>query len=97
MTTNKKIINFYSFIKKSKELVELKETISNDFESLVFDKYPEIKDIKESLYEFGADFCLLSGSGSTIYGIFKRRELAVKAAGNFRSEYTMIITQPRTE
>lgn len=43
----------------------------NDFENAVFDKYPEIKAIKERMYEYGALFSSMSGSGSAVYGIFK--------------------------
>jgi len=97
LTKNKKILNFYSFLKKSKDPSELRDDIINDFESLVFNKFPEIEKIKKSLYDFGADFSLLTGSGSAIFGLFKRRETAVKAAENFRGKYTIIITQPRIE
>jgi 4-diphosphocytidyl-2-C-methyl-D-erythritol kinase len=48
----------------------LKEHITNDFESVVFKEHKEIKDIKEKLYELGAVFALMSGSGSTVFGLF---------------------------
>lgn len=48
----------------------LKENVHNDFEKPVFEKYPEIKLIKEKMYEYGAEFSLMSGSGSTVFGIF---------------------------
>lgn len=43
----------------------------NDFEQSVFIEHPSIKQIKEYLYEAGADYASLSGSGSTVYGLFK--------------------------
>lgn len=46
--------------------------IKNDFEEPVFAKHPVLKEIKASLYESGALFALMSGSGSTIYGIFDK-------------------------
>lgn len=55
-----------------KPVEEWKATITNDFESPVFEKYPEIKVIKDKLYEQGALFASMSGSGSTVYGIFKK-------------------------
>jgi len=97
LTKDKKILNFYSFLKKSKDPKELRKTIINDFESVVFSKYPEIENIKKSLYDLGADFSLLTGSGSTIYGIFKRRETAQKACEKFRSKHLVFVTQPRIE
>jgi 4-diphosphocytidyl-2-C-methyl-D-erythritol kinase len=48
-----------------------KESIQNDFERSVFERYPEISKIKEKLYAEGALFALMSGSGSTVYGIFR--------------------------
>ncbi|MEP7141997.1 MAG: 4-(cytidine 5'-diphospho)-2-C-methyl-D-erythritol kinase [Ferruginibacter sp.] len=47
-----------------------KESVTNDFENPVFEKYPVIKAIKEKLYEKGAVFASMSGSGSTVFGIF---------------------------
>lgn len=49
---------------------EWKNHIKNDFEYYVFKSHPEIARIKESLYEMGAVYASLSGSGSAIYGIF---------------------------
>jgi 4-diphosphocytidyl-2-C-methyl-D-erythritol kinase len=61
-----------------RELVDLpvdewKEVIINDFEEYVFKKYPITGSIKNSLYEAGAIYSSLSGSGSTVYGIFPER------------------------
>jgi len=49
-----------------------KAELINDFEKPVFEKYPEIKNIKEKLYDEGAIYASLSGSGSAVYGIFKK-------------------------
>jgi 4-diphosphocytidyl-2-C-methyl-D-erythritol kinase len=49
---------------------EWKESITNDFEQYVFKLYPEIEDIKISLYKAGALYSSMSGSGSTVFGIF---------------------------
>lgn len=43
----------------------------NDFEKVIFKKYPVIEDIKETMYILGAEFASLSGSGSSVYGFFK--------------------------
>lgn len=47
-------------------------TLRNDFEPVVFAKFPEIKKIKEDLYELGAVYASLTGSGSTVFGIYKK-------------------------
>ena len=48
---------------------EWKNYIFNDFEKILFPQYPELKIIKDRLYEQGADYVSLSGSGSAIYTI----------------------------
>jgi 4-diphosphocytidyl-2-C-methyl-D-erythritol kinase len=45
--------------------------LNNDFEEVVFKKFPILPSIKEYLYQKGAVFSSMSGSGSAIYGIFK--------------------------
>jgi len=47
-----------------------KSDLVNDFETSVFSKHPELKAIKEKLYSLGADYAAMSGSGSTIFGLF---------------------------
>ncbi len=53
-------------------LKEWRTTIFNDFEPSVFAKYPEIDEIKTKLYAAGATFALMSGSGSSVFGIFEQ-------------------------
>lgn len=47
-----------------------KHELFNDFEKTVFKQHREIADIKDSLYNAGAIYASMSGSGSTVYGIF---------------------------
>jgi len=51
-----------------------KAELINDFEKPVFEKYPEIKKIKDKLYNAGAIYASMSGSGSAVYGIFKKEK-----------------------
>lgn len=53
---------------------EWKGSVINDFEQYVFRLYPEIEDIKNALYMAGAVYSSMSGSGSTVYGIFRERK-----------------------
>ena len=48
-----------------------RKELVNDFEQPVFQRHPQLKDIKEHLYACGALYAQMSGSGSTIFGIFK--------------------------
>ncbi len=47
-----------------------KKSVKNDFETSVFPTHPTIAEIKESLYASGADYAAMSGSGSSVFGIF---------------------------
>lgn len=49
-----------------------KYSIVNDFEESVFPLYPELQAIKQTLYDMGALYAAMSGSGSTLFGIFNR-------------------------
>lgn len=53
-------------------LQEWKTQITNDFEEPVFNLYPQIKSIKDTLYAHGASYASLTGTGSTVYGFFKK-------------------------
>ncbi|WP_207422683.1 4-(cytidine 5'-diphospho)-2-C-methyl-D-erythritol kinase [Desertivirga brevis] len=59
-----------------KELIELpvgewKYHIKNDFEASIFNNHPSIRGVKSALYEAGALYSSMSGSGASVYGIFK--------------------------
>ena len=51
-----------------------KNKLRNDFEKLVFSQHREIADIKDQLYGGGAAYASMSGSGSTVYGIFPKQK-----------------------
>ena len=59
-----------------KEVIQMpietwRATMKNDFENSVFQKFPEIAAIKDKLYDLGALYASMSGSGSSVFGIFK--------------------------
>jgi len=47
-----------------------KESLVNDFEEVIFKKYPQLLEIKKELYNNGAVYAAMSGSGSAVFGIF---------------------------
>ena len=53
-------------------VTEWHNKIFNDFEETVFAKIPQLADYKQELYDSGAVYAAMSGSGSTMFGIFKK-------------------------
>jgi 4-diphosphocytidyl-2-C-methyl-D-erythritol kinase len=59
----------------------------NDFESVVFRQHPQLKSIQGTLLRWGARPALMSGSGSTLFGIFPSREVRDRAVRLFRQDF----------
>lgn len=66
---------------------EWKDLMVNDFEEGIFVNLPELAKIKEEMYAKGALYAAMSGSGSTIYGIFENREGLINSPEN--GEYVL--------
>ncbi len=65
-------------------VTEWKGKLKNDFEKTVFARYPAIAAVKEKLYEAGAVYAGMSGSGATVYGLFENER---DVRGHFPAEY----------
>jgi 4-diphosphocytidyl-2-C-methyl-D-erythritol kinase len=71
-------------------LPEWNDRISNDFEAPVFAAHPVLASIKQQLYAAGAIYAALTGTGSTVYGIFPKGHRATIVADTpFESHYTL--------
>ncbi len=68
------------------------ETLSNDFEKYVFNKYQEISSIKEAMLEKGAKLASMSGTGSTVYGVFNSIHQAMLCSSDLPSHYKKFVS-----
>lgn len=68
---------------------EWRNILTNDFETTIFTKYPQIQDLKEKFYSAGALYASMSGSGSAVYGIFESKPVIT-----FNSSYQHYLQIP---
>jgi len=71
---------------------EWKQVLVNDFEVNVFQQYPEIYVVKEALYESGATYASMSGSGSSVFGLFKNEPILIPYLQKYSSVLTTILS-----
>lgn len=64
-----------------------RDALTNDFEKSVFSLYPKIGQIKQRLYDLGAAYAAMSGSGSSLFGLFRSPVLLdeFEAEGTFKT------------
>jgi 4-diphosphocytidyl-2-C-methyl-D-erythritol kinase len=89
LTSNKAEFILSSSLKaaNSSDLVPwLRSDFKNDFESVIFDIHPEIRRAKELLIEAGATAALLTGSGSSVFGIFANHKSQQQALEKIQCE-----------
>jgi 4-diphosphocytidyl-2-C-methyl-D-erythritol kinase len=78
--------DFSSLFESELSLEEMRSELRNDFEPTVFARHPRLDRIKHDMYERGSGFALMSGSGSSIYGLFEDPASAQEASLDFESE-----------
>ena len=66
----------------------------NDFEEVVFEQFPVIGEIKKRFFKLNAVHALMSGSGSSVFGLFNKESDAQNAADIFKKEFFVNITEP---
>lgn len=72
----------------------MRERITNDFESMVYKAHPQIQQIKDKLESSGALLAQLSGSGSSVFALFRDEQSALAAADTFADSSVTSITAP---
>lgn len=78
--TNKPIdIKLFCQALQNQDYLFLSGMFFNDFEEVIMREYPSVREIKNLLIELGAELSLMSGSGPTVFGVFKSGEIAEKA------------------
>ena len=92
---NKTNIKFAGMLDELKNYDLSSELFYNDFEVYVFKTHPEIGKIKLKVLDLGAQYASLSGSGSTVFGIFSNKQDALKAHQFFSLHFSTIVTNPK--
>ena len=72
---------------KKKNIDDIAKYLYNDFERVLEKEYPVIREIKNKLMNFGASGALMTGSGSTVFGIFKNKGEVLVARKEIKKQY----------
>jgi len=94
LTNTEKTITLSRFPKFEENASAWRDRLANDFENVVFDTYPLLQEIKAALYECGATYASLSGSGSALFGIFVDEDKAKRGIGRFQQKYPAFLVKP---
>lgn len=78
------------FLNRSCRLQDILSNLHNDLEGALFQQYPLLEELKQNFLGNGALASAMSGSGSSIYGIFANQEKALTAAAILRNKYKTV-------
>ncbi|MCH7783240.1 4-(cytidine 5'-diphospho)-2-C-methyl-D-erythritol kinase [candidate division KSB1 bacterium] len=87
-------VDYAEILQSLTSISDAKNSVANDFEPVLFPHYPELEEIKQKLYNAGADYASLTGSGSVVYGMFLAEDNARKAEVIFKESYRTEVVQP---
>ncbi|MBF0559279.1 MAG: hypothetical protein HQL08_10925, partial [Nitrospirae bacterium] len=91
VSTKKESIQLLYRSLASGDLCGSAENMHNDFEESVLRRYPVIGSVKERMLESGAVAALMSGSGSSVFGLFNDEGTALEAAKHFPSYFCRVV------
>ena len=98
LTKYEKDIKIKRFIQGNITVENIGGFLYNDLEAVVIDDYPVIRGLKEALIRQGAAGSLMSGSGSTVFGVFLNEKEAVKGKIVFEKKgYKVWVTKTLTD
>lgn len=92
LTNKEKSVILSGFKDRGAVNLDIFEALKNDFEDVVFLKYPLLGEIKTQLQESNAVIASLSGSGSALFGVFKTNSDVVKAHSLFEKKFKTFTT-----
>ena len=88
ITPKKPELSLIDYYRRAKlNLDNYSDIIKNSFEKPVINEFQAIGKLKEEICESGADFVLMSGSGSSLFGLFSDKEKALEAQTEFRKRF----------
>jgi 4-diphosphocytidyl-2-C-methyl-D-erythritol kinase len=95
LTKHEKMTNFRSIFPKF-QYHALRTGLQNDLEEVVFERHPRLRLLKEELYRRDAFYASMSGSGSSVYGLFRRGDAAEAARAFFlmHGKTTVFLCRP---
>jgi 4-diphosphocytidyl-2-C-methyl-D-erythritol kinase len=85
---------FRGFRFQNLKLSDFRSAFFNDFEKLVFNAHPSLADIKTDLYDAGADYAAMSGSGAVLFGLFEKADVCSLAFKSLSRTYRCKIAKP---
>lgn len=94
LTNTKKYVKLAESFLKNIKLRQFSEIFTNDLEGVAFNRYPALRELKNNLLLAGAEFASMSGSGSSIYGLFNSNFMLQKIKGEFNKTYKVFIIKP---
>ncbi len=68
-------------------------SLENSLEETVFNLHPQLRDIKRLFYKLGSELSLVSGSGSTVFGLFHQKKKALDVCERLKNTYSLILVK----
>ena len=69
-------------------------SLENSLEETVFNLHPQLRDIKRLFYKLGSELSLVSGSGSSVFGLFFQKKKAVDVCERLKNTYSLSLVKP---